>query len=248
MTSTPPASSPAASSSAKAGPRQGNPHLPADRPPDPPAVPRRVHGRGADPVHGPVARPAERPGHAGRDRRSAAWPFATRPFDGPGGRPHRPGRRHSSSSTPRYRNWSAAQMELVVAGHAEAVNMIELGGKEVSGRRGRRGHQPGLRRLPDQVIEHDRRTGREGRRPEELQAEPAARGELAKLVDRQGAAASIRQAKQIPGKAERNEAMDQIRDELLAELCPEGARSRPIHARAGEGGLLPDSRARSSAR
>ena len=108
-------------------------------------------------------------------------------------------------------------MDLLVCGPAEGVNMLELSGREVA---------------EDIVAEGIRRGTEVCREIIEMINEMASQIEVDKSYDenplpedlKAGIIASygerMREAKQIKGKAERGDALDAIREEVLAEYCP----------------------------
>ncbi len=122
--------------------------------------------------------------------------------------------------------------DLLVSGPRDGVNMLELGGQE----------------SPESVVADAIALGHEVSNQiidliEELAAklevvkafEPTALPDgLFELVE-QKAYDRVRQAKQIPGKVERGEALAAIKQDLLAELCPEGVEEPPYtKAQVGE--------------
>jgi polyribonucleotide nucleotidyltransferase len=110
-----------------------------------------------------------------------------------------------------------SQMDLVVCGTADAVNMIEMGSQEVSEAIA----AEGIARSFDvckQVIEMigelaSKATVRKKYEPTVFPEELTKR-----VTDKCGR--RLREAKAIRAKTERNEAMEVLREELLAELCP----------------------------
>jgi polyribonucleotide nucleotidyltransferase len=125
---------------------------------------------------------------------------------------------------PTYDELDHSQMELVVAANRDAVNMLELGAKEVSEDIAAQGIQKGFevcQIINDMIEELVAKVG-----VKKTYAPQPALAELAKIVKGKCEAA-IRQAKQIPGKADRAQALDKIKDDLLAEMCPEGAEKPP---------------------
>ncbi len=149
---------------------------------------------------------------------SAALALSHAPFDGPIGAARIGYSNGKMIPMPTIEQMDASDMDLVVCGHREAVNMIELGGKEISekvvGDAIAFGHD-----ICKSIIEMIDELAAKAGVPKKYTPNPLPE-ELVKLVmDKSGA--KVRQAKQITGKVERNEAMSALRDELLAELCPE---------------------------
>ena len=120
---------------------------------------------------------------------------------------------------PTYEQTDKGQMELVVAANRDAVNMLELGGKEISEDLAAQGIAKGFevcQIINDMIEELAKKAG-----VQKTYTPPPAMEELAKIVKTKCEAA-LRQAKQIPGKQDRGAALDKISEDLLAELCPEG--------------------------
>jgi polyribonucleotide nucleotidyltransferase len=111
-------------------------------------------------------------------------------------------------------------MDLVVCAHADGVNMMELGGKEVPEDVVVGGVQKGTEVCKQVVALIDKLVAQVGV-VRSYEAQPVSEDLKRLIVDRCGE--RIRQAKQIATKVERGQAMNAIRDELLAELCPEDA-------------------------
>jgi polyribonucleotide nucleotidyltransferase len=113
---------------------------------------------------------------------------------------------------------NVSDMDLVVAGHADGVNMIELGGREVAEDVVTRGVEMAYD-LCLEVVELINELAAQV--PVEKQYEPTPLPEeLVKLVNDK-AGSRIREAKQIASKVERNDALRTIRDEVVDELCPD---------------------------
>jgi len=133
---------------------------------------------------------------------------------------------------PTYEEAEKGQMELVVAANRDAVNMLELGAKEVSEDIAAQGIQKGFevcQTINDMIEELAAKVG-----VQKSYTPPPAMEELAKIVKAKCESA-VRQAKQIPGKADRGQALDKIKDELLAELCPKDVQNpkyKPLHVKA----------------
>ncbi len=112
-----------------------------------------------------------------------------------------------------------SEMDLVLSAHADAVNMIELGGRQVDEKVVTDGIALGFEACKQVVAMIDEIVAKAGVK-KNYTPDPVPQ-DLAKLVaDKYGT--RLRQAKQIHAKTERNDAISALRDELLAELCPEG--------------------------
>jgi polyribonucleotide nucleotidyltransferase len=125
-----------------------------------------------------------------------------------------------------------SQMELVVAANRQAVNMLELGAQEISEDIAAQGIAKGFevcQIINDMIEELAAKVG-----VQKSYAPPPAMEELTKIV-KSKCAAAVRKAKQVPGKADRGQALDKIKEDLLAELCPAGEANpkyKPLHVKA----------------
>ncbi len=149
---------------------------------------------------------------------SAALALSHLPFDGPVAAV-RIGRVNGQFViNPTLAEREQSEMDLIVAGPAEGVNMLELGGHEVSEAVVAEGIALGhgeVRRLCEKINELAEMAGKP-----KITVESESDDELKQIVwDK--IADRLREAKQIAAKVERNEAMDGLRDELVAELCPD---------------------------
>jgi polyribonucleotide nucleotidyltransferase len=151
---------------------------------------------------------------------SAALTISHAPFDGPiaaarvgyvGGQ---------IVPMPSIKQTEESLMDLTVCGHKDGVNMLELGGKEVSEAVVAEGIARG-QALCIEIVSLIEELAAKAGVAKKYEAKPLPE-DLKKLV-MDKCADRIRKAKQIPGKIERGEAMNAIREELLAELCPEDA-------------------------
>ncbi|MFW6133651.1 MAG: polyribonucleotide nucleotidyltransferase, partial [Planctomycetota bacterium] len=152
---------------------------------------------------------------------SAALSLSGAPFDGPVGAARVGYIDGEYTLNPTHAELDNGTMDLIVAGPPEGVSMLELAGEE----------------LPDEVVAEGIARGTEVcatvvemiRELVEQVGAGAPAGEfepmqvpdelIRTVTDKYGD--RIRQAKQIPGKQQRGEAMSGIRDALLGEMCPE---------------------------
>ena len=149
---------------------------------------------------------------------SAALTLSTTPFDGPVGAARIGYVDGKHVINPTHDELVSSSMDMLVCGPGEAVNMIELGAKEVSDDVVAEGVAKGLevyQTVIEMINELAEKTGVTKRYepttiPEEL---------IQLIADKCGD--RIKEAKQIPAKMERSEAISAIREELLAELCPQ---------------------------
>ncbi|MHC4563926.1 MAG: polyribonucleotide nucleotidyltransferase [Planctomycetota bacterium] len=130
---------------------------------------------------------------------------------------------------PTYAQRAESEFDLVVAGHKDAINMIELGGAEVAEEivveACRVAHEH-IKVICGMIEELTHKA--EGR---EVTFEPSPLSDQVKTLVADRCADRLRQAKQIHGKVERGEALSAMQEELLAELCPEGV-DEPEHTPA----------------
>ncbi|MCK4600846.1 MAG: polyribonucleotide nucleotidyltransferase, partial [Phycisphaerae bacterium] len=151
---------------------------------------------------------------------SAALTISPTPFQGPIGIARMGYVDGQLVINPTHADLENSVMDMVVCGPAEGVNMIELGGSEADEKIVAEGAEKGFE-VCKQIIEMinelaakaDVKTG-----SYESHVIPE---ELKQLVEDK-CGERILKAKQIAGQAERNETLKAIRQELLAELCPEG--------------------------
>ena len=113
--------------------RKGNAGLPPDRPPDPSAVRRRLALRDAGDRHHAVARPGKRSRHSSAMvAASAALTLSGAPFMGPIGAARVGFINNEYVLNPQLDEMAESQLDLVVAGTADAVLMVESEAKELS--------------------------------------------------------------------------------------------------------------------
>ncbi|MFA6135318.1 MAG: polyribonucleotide nucleotidyltransferase [Phycisphaerae bacterium] len=150
---------------------------------------------------------------------SASLALCPAPFDGPvgGGRVGYVDGKFVVNPT--IAQLEESQMELLVCGTSEAVNMIEMGSREVSEAIAAEGIALAFGACRESIALINELTAKVGVKktytptvlPEEL-----LNLVMAECGDR------MRKAKQIVAKVERNEAMSAIKDEFTAKLLPEG--------------------------
>lgn len=151
---------------------------------------------------------------------SAALSISSAPFDGPIGAV-RVGRVEGEIViNPTYEQLENSEFDMVLAGHADGVNMIEVGALEV----------------PEQIIADAIAEGFEAIKQvcaaiSELREKagkprtwtPAEHEEELLNKVRELAYEELRQRRQIPGKLERQTALKELYDNVIAQLCPEDA-------------------------
>jgi polyribonucleotide nucleotidyltransferase len=151
---------------------------------------------------------------------SAALMISPAPFDGPIGAAKVGYINEQLVVNPTHDDLADSRMDLLTAGPKEALNMIEMDGMEMD------------ESLVAQAIELAHKTSCEViELIEELASkvkvsktyEPTPLPEELKTLAEQRCAEKLRELKLIPGKAERNDAMNELRQTLIDELIPENA-------------------------
>ena len=121
---------------------------------------------------------------------------------------------------PTYEERKKGDFDLIVAGHKDAVNMLEFGGKEVAEDIVAEAIDFGwqaVREICGMIHELVTKAGK----PKQYTPTPVDE-ELLKIVTA-AAGKKLRQAKMIKGKEERNTELSRIADEVVAALCPADA-------------------------
>ena len=121
---------------------------------------------------------------------------------------------------PTHEQLEESQMDLIVCGHAEGINMIELGGKEVAEDIVAEGIRLGTEVVKEVISLIDELVEKAGGGSEiTFESKPIPEELHALVADR--CAERIKEAKQIASKMDRKEALAAIGEELVCELCPE---------------------------
>jgi len=151
---------------------------------------------------------------------SAALAISSIPFEGPTGAV-RIGRVDDRLIVmPTLSQLDNSDMELVVSGHADAINMVEFGGLEaqeadvVAAIDLARGE---IRGICDMINELVGKCGKQ-----KVWTPPPSTKELRDRL-RARAAGALRAAKEVSGKQERNNAVARVHEEVLNEFCPADA-------------------------
>jgi len=155
---------------------------------------------------------------------SAALAVSPAPFHGPIGVARIGYADGQYMVNPTHDQLESSLMDLVVCGTADSVNMLELGGKEVSESVVAEGVAKGFE-VCRQVVEMISELASQAEVSK--QYEPCVLPEELKQLVADKCGERIRAAKQIHLKKERNEAIAALAEELVAELCPEGAEDLP---------------------
>ncbi len=151
---------------------------------------------------------------------SAAVTLSPAPFEGPIGAARVGYVNGEYVVNPTHSQLNESEIDLLVAGPNEAINMIECSGKEVSEDIAARAIELGqetCRAIIEMINELVEGVG------VEKSYEPAPLPEELKKIAAEKCGEKIRELKQIAGKADRFEALMNLRKELLDELCPAGA-------------------------
>ena len=151
---------------------------------------------------------------------SAALAISPAPFQGPVGVARMGYIEGKHVLNPTHTELELSGMDLIVVTNSDGVNMIELGGREVS---------------EDVVAEGIAQATEVGKRVIEMINDLAAKVGVEKAYEptlppegleqriTEMCGQRIKDAKQIKGKVERSETISALRDEVLNELCPEDA-------------------------
>jgi len=151
---------------------------------------------------------------------SAALAISPAPFEGPIGAARVGYVDGKIVINPTHAQLNESSMDLLVAGPAEAVNMMEMGATEVSEAVAAEGIARG-HEASGQVIDLINELVALVKPVKEYEPTPFP-VDLKEIIEKKFGA-KIRQAKQIPAKTERGDAVSAIRDEVIAELCPADA-------------------------
>jgi len=119
-----------------------------------------------------------------------------------------------------------SDLDAVVAGHAEAVTMIEVGCRELSEKEVAEAiefaHENGVKPICEMLKELERRAGQPKVWEPPVKDTAFIEEIRGKVLD------ELRTAKAIPGKQERNDAVKAVYEKTVAEYCPEGV-LQPAH-------------------
>ena len=113
-----------------------------------------------------------------------------------------------------------SDLDLVLSGHADGINMIEVGAAEIDESTMleaiRFGYEHGVKPILELMMELREKSGAPAAKPgaQVLPADDVVAAVKAKVYDR------LVEARKIPGKQARNAAVDAIRDEMLHESFP----------------------------
>jgi len=156
---------------------------------------------------------------------SAALMISPAPFQGPIGVARIGYADGNYLLLPTHEDLDNSQMDLLVTAHRDAVNMIELSGNQVPEdvvaggiAKGFEVCQQVLDAIDELVSQADK-----VERPYEPKTTPQEL--IEKILTDHGD--ELRQIKQIPGKVERNESLDILREKVVAEICPEDVEEPP---------------------
>ncbi|MFP4055118.1 MAG: polyribonucleotide nucleotidyltransferase, partial [Phycisphaerae bacterium] len=153
---------------------------------------------------------------------SAALSLSPAPFDGPIGAARVGYIDGELVVNPTLEDIDEGDMDLIVAGPREAVNMLEFAGKEISEDVAAKAIEMGFQTCCETMDLIDELVEKSGGKPEvDYEPTPVPDELKAELTEKYGD--RIRQAKQIAGKVERNDALSAIKEEAMAAYFPEDA-------------------------
>ena len=153
---------------------------------------------------------------------SASLALSHAPFQGPIGACRMGYVDGEMVTMPTHEQIEKGEMEMVVAGPKEAINMIELGGREVSEDIIAAGAAQGLE-VMRQIIEMIEELAEKTHAAEKKTYEPTPIPDELKQAIEGTYGPRIREAKQIAGKVERGEALGAIKEDVMAEYFPPDA-------------------------
>jgi polyribonucleotide nucleotidyltransferase len=119
---------------------------------------------------------------------------------------------------PTFAETDSGDLEMILAGHKDAVNMIEVGAAEISEKDMVDAIAQGHKSIV-QICEMIQELADKCAKPKTWTPPPSTDALKQKLTDK--VAGRIREAKSIKAKLERYDALDAIFDEVISELCPE---------------------------
>jgi len=151
---------------------------------------------------------------------SAALMISPAPFQGPIGVARIGYKDGRYLLNPTHDELQDSDMDLIVCAHRDAVNMIELSGRQVPEDVVAEGIGRGFELCREVLDVIEELADKVGPVDKSYDATPLPGELLEQVLDK--CQDAIRQAKQIPSKVERNTKLDEIRQHLLDELCPEG--------------------------
>jgi len=126
---------------------------------------------------------------------------------------------------PTHSQLESSQMELFCCGPREGLNMIECQGREIPEDVVAGATEAALEPLR-QVIALIEELAAQCKVEKKYELQPIPEELVQRMRTTYGP--KLRQAKQIHGKVERNDALAAVRDEALAEICPEGVQEPPF--------------------
>ncbi|MCK4276805.1 MAG: polyribonucleotide nucleotidyltransferase, partial [Phycisphaerae bacterium] len=150
---------------------------------------------------------------------SAALMISPAPFQGPIGMARVGYKDDKYLINPTHDELEGSIMNLVVCGHREAINMLELSGEQVPDDIVAEGIAKGFEAVQEAISMIQELIEKVGPVKKTYEPAPTPQELIGVVMDKYGE--KIRQAKQIPAKVERTEAMTALREQLLAQMCPE---------------------------
>lgn len=160
---------------------------------------------------------------------SAALMISPAPFQGPIGMARVGYKDDKYLINPTHDELEGSIMNLVVCGHSEAINMLELSGDQVPEDIVAEGIAKGFEAVQEAISMIQELIEKVGPVEKTYEPAPVPPELIGVVMDKYGE--KIRQAKQIAAKVERNDAMAALREQLLAQMCPEDV-EKPEYAPA----------------
>lgn len=160
---------------------------------------------------------------------SAALMISPAPFQGPIGMARVGYKDDKYLINPTHDELEGSIMNLVVCGHSEAINMLELSGDQVPEDIVAEGIAKGFEAVQEAISMIQELIEKVGPVEKTYEPAPVPPELIGVVMDKYGE--KIRQAKQITAKVERNDAMAALREQLLAQMCPEDV-EKPEYAPA----------------
>jgi polyribonucleotide nucleotidyltransferase len=150
---------------------------------------------------------------------SAALSLSHTPFEGPVGVSRICYVDGEYFVNPTHEQLEGSLIDLVVCAHKGGVNMLELGGNEASEEIVAEAIRLGTEACGEVISAIEELVEKVGKAPVTYQPNPIPSDLKALMADTYGP--KLREAKLIAGKAERNEAVAAVKQQVLTDLCPE---------------------------
>lgn len=149
---------------------------------------------------------------------SAALSLSPTPFDGPIAAARVGYVDDEFVINPTHDDLEESDMDLLVVGPGEALNMVECQALEVEEEIAAEGLRKGFEAYQDVIKLINELVEKVGKAESSYEPKPLPQELIDLIYERYGE--RVRQAKQVPGKVERGEALAGVREDVLTELCP----------------------------